>query len=47
MSVPTSQDVFFTNWMFFRDWEEQRDQLMASLRGRDDFDAVNTKEYFR
>jgi len=30
-----------------KDWEEQREQLMASLRGRDDFDAVNTKEYFR
>jgi len=30
-----------------KDWEEQREQLMASLRERDDFDAVNTKEYFR
>jgi len=30
-----------------KDWEEQREQLMASLRGRDDFDAINTKEYFR
>jgi len=30
-----------------KDWEEQREQLMASLRGREDFDAVNTKEYFR
>merc|ERR1711997_662275 len=28
-------------------WEKQRDQLMASLRGREDFEAINTKEYYR
>jgi len=30
-----------------KDWEEQREQLMASLRGREDFGDINTKEYFR
>jgi len=30
-----------------KNWEEQREQLMASLRGRDDFGDINTKEYFR
>ena len=43
----TSQYVLFFTIVCFRDWEEQREQLMASLRGREDFDAVNTKEYFR
>ena len=34
-------------FLMFSDWEKQRDQLMASLRGREDFEAINTKEYFR
>ena len=47
MFTTTSQDILFFTIVCFRDWEEQREQLMASLRGRDNFDAVNTKEYFR
>ena len=30
-----------------RDWEEQRELLMESLKGRDDFGSINTDEYFR
>jgi len=30
-----------------KDWEEQRELLMESLKGRDDFGSINTDEYFR
>ena len=30
-----------------RDWEDQRDLLLESLKGRDDFGSINTDEYFR
>ena len=30
-----------------RDWEDQRELLMESLKGRDDFGSINTDEYFR